>query len=429
MRSSDDRSARGYSPRLALVRSRWNPPKVVCVSSTLGWIDFSEHELRAARRLLANEDVGVRDELGLLAVHAGYADRFFPGTSVLQTRLRYALFVPWLYKDCAHDRGSRPLADRVQERELRLARALKAASEQGVIGDRLADSGQAPAQPPTFVYWTLLRTWGILQLPVSRMTFHRQFARVASPRGAFRDEDGGRVEELSSLWHASLPRSPGDDWIASATFSLRSDEREFLRRRIQLIPTGSVEGPRLLQSLVELAPGPDPFWASPAVLDAAGKERAIVERAGHAAGFVAILRALYNAHVEHALKRRGEHLAVLAQRLGEYHRDAEVLDLDALGSDRVVSESLFKFLGRARVHVLSARRAKDLLGDEVVSLVAKQEQRRKGRRARLGNLPAHEKNREAWAREDKAATTKPLDYRWGRVYQLLADLNETAISA
>ena len=38
-----------------------------------------------------------RDEIGFLLIHQGFADRFFPGTSVLHTRVRYALFVPWLF--------------------------------------------------------------------------------------------------------------------------------------------------------------------------------------------------------------------------------------------------------------------------------------------------------------------------------------------
>ena len=37
-----------------------------------------------------------RDELGLGAIRASFADALFPGTSTIQTRLRYMLFVPWV---------------------------------------------------------------------------------------------------------------------------------------------------------------------------------------------------------------------------------------------------------------------------------------------------------------------------------------------
>ncbi len=39
-----------------------------------------------------------RDELGLGAVRDSFADQMFPGTSTIQTRLRYMLFVPWMYR-------------------------------------------------------------------------------------------------------------------------------------------------------------------------------------------------------------------------------------------------------------------------------------------------------------------------------------------
>ena len=35
-----------------------------------------------------------RDELGLGSVRDSFADQLFPGTSTIQTRLRYTLFVP-----------------------------------------------------------------------------------------------------------------------------------------------------------------------------------------------------------------------------------------------------------------------------------------------------------------------------------------------
>ena len=58
---------------------------------TLGWTLLSRDALRRAETQLRDEVQGVRDEIGFLAVHQAYADRFFPGTSVLHTRLRYRL--------------------------------------------------------------------------------------------------------------------------------------------------------------------------------------------------------------------------------------------------------------------------------------------------------------------------------------------------
>ena len=39
-----------------------------------------------------------RDELGIGVIRDLVADELFPGTSTIQTRLRYMLFVPWIYQ-------------------------------------------------------------------------------------------------------------------------------------------------------------------------------------------------------------------------------------------------------------------------------------------------------------------------------------------
>jgi hypothetical protein len=62
--------------------------------SSFGWTLLSRDALRRAKTQLRDDTEGVRDEIGFLSLHPAYADRFFPGTSVLHTRLRYVLFVP-----------------------------------------------------------------------------------------------------------------------------------------------------------------------------------------------------------------------------------------------------------------------------------------------------------------------------------------------
>jgi hypothetical protein len=68
-------------------------------SASFGMTYLSPDAMRDARKFMSADQKGVRDEIGFLIVHQRYADRFFPGTSVLHTRLRYVLFVPWLYRD------------------------------------------------------------------------------------------------------------------------------------------------------------------------------------------------------------------------------------------------------------------------------------------------------------------------------------------
>ena len=66
--------------------------------SAVGWVLISRREVAQAEQALLGEFKGVRDEVGLLAIHQAVSDRLFPGTSVLHTRLRYGLFVPWLMR-------------------------------------------------------------------------------------------------------------------------------------------------------------------------------------------------------------------------------------------------------------------------------------------------------------------------------------------
>ena len=75
--------------------------------------------------------MGVRDEIGFLTIHQRYSDRFFPGTSVLHTRVRYALFVPWLFEELAGLTGLGAVRA-LRERERELAGRLKDAGESQV---------------------------------------------------------------------------------------------------------------------------------------------------------------------------------------------------------------------------------------------------------------------------------------------------------
>ena len=70
----------------------------------LGWAGLSRSALKRAEAQLVTDSAGVRDEVGVLSLHTAYANRFFPGTSVQQTRLRYALFVSWQITVLLRDR-------------------------------------------------------------------------------------------------------------------------------------------------------------------------------------------------------------------------------------------------------------------------------------------------------------------------------------
>jgi hypothetical protein len=73
--------------------------------SNFGWTYLSRSVLRPAEHQLSGAGEGVREEVGFLISHQRCADYFFPGTSVLHTRIRYALSIPWIYQTLYEERG------------------------------------------------------------------------------------------------------------------------------------------------------------------------------------------------------------------------------------------------------------------------------------------------------------------------------------
>ena len=65
----------------------------------LGWIDFSKSERSKVLSVLdLLSESGTLDELGIAAVRDGFSNRFFPGTSTIQTRAKYFFAVPYALK-------------------------------------------------------------------------------------------------------------------------------------------------------------------------------------------------------------------------------------------------------------------------------------------------------------------------------------------
>ena len=176
--------------------------------SALAWVDFDQTDRDRARRIM--DLFGVedsRDELGLGSIRDALSDLMSPGTSTIQTRLRYMLFVPWLYRMAARAGGR---ADQARKLEIQLITALLRSGETtNVIGSEARDSLK---RLPSDVYWAGLLALGIRSAP------------------------GSRAEMLAAgdapgLWSAGLPAAP-DYLIEQASFRLTPDEGGFLRDRL-----------------------------------------------------------------------------------------------------------------------------------------------------------------------------------------------------
>ena len=76
---------------------------------SLTWIDLTARDREQMRKVLdLFSEQGTLDEMGLGSLRDALADALFPGTSSIQTQLRYTLFVPWLYQrlEARHGDGS-----------------------------------------------------------------------------------------------------------------------------------------------------------------------------------------------------------------------------------------------------------------------------------------------------------------------------------
>ena len=205
-------------------------------TSTFTWLDHNdEHQQRVREALAAFDSPDIVDPLGLGVVRDAFSDMLFPGVSTIQTRARYFVLVPWVYRRLIRDRVSSQQGDRrARDLEIAVTEALLrgSASHEGIIG-RYARA--AIKQLPSLVYWGGLGTWGIRRFDGTR---HEYIASL----DAFRDTRLARDGEVTpaherSLW-PGLPEEP-PDLLETATLSLTTEEAEYLRDRAILATRGT----------------------------------------------------------------------------------------------------------------------------------------------------------------------------------------------
>ena len=397
----------------------------------VGWVLLSREAVARAEEALDPDDRGVRDEVGFLALHQGFADRFFPGTSVLHTRLRYALFVPWLLEAVA-ERGGSDFAARFAAAETALAGQLRRQKNpDGVIGGRVWP--RPAAQPPSMAYWTALGTWQILRsppggrAPTRAETLRRMSARPAQ-RGRVTDGEDVALEEDGGSVFVKLPEPPEGLGTRGGTvsFELEPEEREFLRRHLLGVRRHGSKELSFLARLADRGLGPESSvpWA-PEISNVAGDEdRAALGIARRASALAGIGRAVYAALLETAHEddersastAHRERLAVLVDAEGE---DARGLDLGAL-------ESLLPGLPARLRDVLANTWAWLASGTTdpapLYDYYAAAEWDRKRDRARLPRTVGGRKRRAEWDPGEHPEAER-LHYRWPNVRRLLTDLH------
>ena len=132
----------------------------------LGWIDFSKTERSKILSVLdLLSEGGTLDQLGIAPVRDGFANIFFPGTTTIQTRAKYFFIIPYALKQLELSSETNPnkvikMLDQIERDcgEIFLAQNRK---ESGVIGKDALQRGSWVKQPPTAIYWTGLKRYGI----------------------------------------------------------------------------------------------------------------------------------------------------------------------------------------------------------------------------------------------------------------------------
>ena len=391
------------------------------MASTFSWLDHSDRERRKVLEALDRfKESDTRDELGLASIRDGFADLFFPGTSVLMTRARYFLFVPWHYQTIASKRFT-DVDAAVRNEELRLIHAL--GDSKGNIGKEAKGTLQ---RTPSSIYWNGLGQWGVRTRDLSQSELHEHLAQEDSARhGELSVDDDGEPLGVGAraVWDARLPPKP-EGFPKTAELALTNDEAAYLRERIR-----GYRRYTLLAWLLE--PGhlaeADFAWMHPRVGELPIALRCDLEHARRFAETMQGAALLYNlmlaraaksedkvAQFEGALSGWGEELAPRSRDFAEWDRAqfwARVGDIASVGEP---TRQFVNHWYELRLWDKPGEAATDKAAD---GLIRTRERALKGPRARLHNTRALE----LWGGSSGAAR---LTYRWPTAYTLAKDIVE-----
>lgn len=390
------------------------------MAASLTWLDHDAAARDRSLRILALfKEKESRDELGIGGVRDAISDQLFPGTSTIQTRLRYMLLVPWVYTRLEKEQvPAKSFAARARQDELAVVTPLLDAREEGVFG-RQAGSGLK--RLPSSVYWAGLGAWGIRRFPAAQSDYHRAVDALYARRSRSRrrEDDDVDPDPATQTWHPRLP-APPPGFPKTADLKLTAEEAGFLDDCIQRSCRGTLLAWLALHGVPDAAAEP---WMHAQLREFPPGAQDLL---GHGRRFTDIIEGaarVYNV----VLAELREHDGWAAE-----HREALLqwrsrLDLDAL---RTWPMERFWDLTVGHGHdvTTATRRFVEAVLDRVVAtggeiaddaatrgLVTRREQALKGPRSRITNRGA----RQQWGGN---AGTGRVVYRWPTTRRLLDDL-------
>ena len=138
----------------------------------IGWIDFSKEDREKVYDVLnLLQEQGALDELGIGQIRDAFANRFFPGTSTVQTRAKYFLLVPYILREAttgSYGGQLKSVLARIDQEEKECALYLYNRCRErgispigiGIIGARVLPDRWV-ARKPSNIYWNGIQAYGI----------------------------------------------------------------------------------------------------------------------------------------------------------------------------------------------------------------------------------------------------------------------------
>ena len=402
--------------------------------SSLSWIDYdSEAQQRAQRILTLFKERNTRDELGFGSIRDAISETLFPGTSTIQTRLRYMLFVPWMYQ-MLEDRHVSPSRIRDYSRwdQLKLSATLKknTRGEVGIIG---ASAGDSLTRLPSEIYWLGLERWGIRVFPGTEGQYQRSLddiyrrrkrARASLSAAAEDGDDIGGLWELGAYtFHPGLPRVP-DDFPDQATFRLTPEEARYLQERVRQTCSGSL----LADLLAEPVPVSIEFpWQHPDIAAFRAEHQELLRHGrvfsmlAHGASILYCLMLAEKVENETLVQTHRQFADTWLEQHAQYAGDLAHWYTDIAAFWGTVRDRGHDINGRTELFVEEWAAMVIEYGDRVFdapesrSLVKKREIEKKKGNSRFTNARV----RDQWG---GYSGTRPNDFRWPLVQTYVSDM-------
>lgn len=418
----------------------------IALKSSLSWIDNNKEAREKVLGLLSQfNEKDSRDELGIGSIRDRVSDLLFPGTSTIQTRLRYFFFVPWLYQEAEKTAlGDRKPEEIMDTLERNLIETLVRSNDlDGIFGKA---SGRSLKRLPSSVYWTGLEKWGIKTENCSQSEYFDRAKSLAAKRAELEkkithlqksndDDSEAQIQKNNaSIWDIHLP-SPSKDFPYNTNLKITVEEAEFIKDQLRKHCGDSLLSYLADHTHYESIQEINAPWDHPEFENFDLETQYLLHHAKFFSVLIQGAYLLYNMLLaqlskdEKATQNYEDQLCVWYVKLK--NRDSEEFGLEnwslnefwstietkkvSYAEPILINENTKKFV-ESWLNILKLNIPEFYKSKEVVSLIKEREKRLKGARSRFSNKKALEQ----WG---GASGVNELRYRWSTVKQFLKDLS------